>query len=124
MQLSDRDWSYVKKRERFAGLWPAAGACLLLLLAALTAWLWIKVPFMVNPWAVAQGLKAHTIPQATVLLMAAMLPVAVLTLFAFAAAVVLLAYVEFANERRLIRLIHQQGSRAREEAPRDPALSR
>lgn len=110
MKLSPAERLYVEKRERLTKLWPAFGAGVLLMLAALALWLWLRVPYFANPWAVAEALESGGLPESTITLMAAMLPVVVLMFLVFALAVVLLTFVAFSNERRLIQLVRREGA--------------
>lgn len=107
MKLSAEERLFVEKREILTRRWPWVGGILLLLLATLTVWLWLTVPYLVNPWAVSAGFASGTMPESTTLLMAAMLPVVMLTLLVMIAIVVTLAFVAFHNERRLIGLVQR-----------------
>lgn len=107
MSLSPSDIQYVKKRKRLTRSWPVAGGILLLFLAGLAGWLWLKVPYLINPWIVFDHLESGTLPESTTALMAAMLPILVLTLVVFAVGVVLLMFTAVANERRIIGLLEQ-----------------
>lgn len=105
MGLSSGDKAFVAKRERRARYWPFAGVGSLLLLAAYGAWLWVKTPNLINPWQVLEALEAGTLPESTMGVMVVMLPIVMATFLVFAFAMVLLLFVAFYNERRLIRLI-------------------
>jgi len=107
MSRSPADTLYLAKRERLAKSWPVAGGIILLLLAALAAWLWLKTPYLINPWLVFEHIKSGTLPESTATVMVAMLPIVVLTLLVFAAVVVLLVFAALANERRIIRLLRR-----------------
>lgn len=107
MVISEKDRAFIRKREKLARTWPFAGFGLLALLLALTGWLWLRVPNLVNPWLVAEQIRTETLNQAEMMLMAVMLPALMLLVLAFAFAVVLLAFVAFANERRLLQLLKQ-----------------
>ncbi|GAA3531180.1 hypothetical protein [Zobellella aerophila] len=109
MKLSAAELSFVEKREKLTRYWPLFGGFILLLLVVLAIWLWVKVPYMVNPWVVAAGLKTGTLPESTLVLMAAMLPIMMLTFLVFAVAVVLLAFAAVSNERKLIGFIQVTG---------------
>lgn len=109
MSLSQAELLFVDKREKFAKHWPAFGFGILFVLAAFASWLWLKVPHLINPWIVGVGLEKGTLPDSTIVLMAAMLPIVMLFLLVFAGAVVLLAFVAFSNERRLIQLLRGEG---------------
>ena len=107
MSFSSSDRLFVEKRDRLARSWPVVGVVLLALLAGFCGWLWLRTPYLINPWAVFESLRAGTLPESTANLMVAMLPIVMLTLLFFAFVVVLLFFVAFSNERRLIRLIRE-----------------
>lgn len=108
MELSTQELSFVARRERLTAYWVVVGGALLLLLGALGVWLWVRVPYLVDPWAVAEGIRTGSLPESTMALMAAMLPVVVLMLLGVVAVGVLLASVAVSNERRLIRIIQRE----------------
>jgi len=105
MSISSSQKLFVEKRERLARSWPVVGVILLALLAAFGVWAWFKTPYLINPWAVFESLRAGTLPESTANLIVAMLPIVMLTLLFSAFVVVLLFFVAFSNERRLIRLL-------------------
>lgn len=107
MSLSTKDLVFIEKRERLTKYWPLAGAGLLTLLSAFSIWLWAEVPHMINPWFVSASINNGTLPETTVTTMAVILPFVMLSFLVFAGIVVLLAFVAFANERRLLRLIRK-----------------
>ena len=108
MSLSPAELLFVEKRERLTKQWPIFGFGVLLLLAAFVFWLWNDVPHMVNPWLVAASLEKGALPESTMTLMAAMLPIVILVLIAAASAFVLLVSVACSNERRLIQLLGRE----------------
>ncbi len=110
MSLSEAELLFVKKREQLTKYWPAFAVGILLLLAALACWLWLKTPYLLNPWAVGVALENGTLPEATMALMAVMLPIVMLMFLLFASAVVVLLFVGFCNERRLIQLLRREGA--------------
>jgi len=109
MSLSQAESLFVEKREKLTKLWPTFGFGILFVLAAFAFWLWIEVPHLINPWVVRVSLEKGTLPESKMVLMAAMLPIVMLSLLAFAGAIVVLAFVAFSNERRLIQLLRREG---------------
>lgn len=107
MRLSKADKAFVEKRERRVKYWPLFGAALLVTLVTYGAWLWLKVPYLINPWYVIRRLDAGTLSESTMGVMAVMLPVIMATLLVFAFVVVLLWFMSFRNESRLIRLLRE-----------------
>jgi hypothetical protein len=105
MRLSPEQSSYLAARERFLRWWPAAGIALLGSVLGLGVWLWVSVPTLVSPWACATRLQDGSLAEGTLVLMAGMLPVAMLLLLGFLVAALLLAFAAFRNEGRLLRMV-------------------
>ena len=79
-------------------------------------WLWFDVPQLVNPWHVVALIEAEELDAATALLMAAMLPVMSLALLTLLLVGLVLAFVAFSNERRLLRIV-REAQRNADESP-------
>lgn len=107
MKLSKADKAFVEKRERRAKYWPLSGAALLVTLVTYGAWLWLKVPHLINPGHVIERLNAGTLSESTMGVMVVMLPIVIAALLVFAFVVVLLWFISFRNESRLIRLVRE-----------------
>jgi HAMP domain-containing protein len=107
MTLSSAEKKFVEKRERRAKYWPYFGAASLVLVAAYGAWLWVTMPHLIRPWRVIESLEAGTLSESTMGVMAVMLPFVMAMLLVFAFIIVLLWFVAFYNERRLIRLVRK-----------------
>jgi hypothetical protein len=107
MRLSPTDKAFVQRREKRAKYWPFFGAVLLTIVVAYGAWLWLKLPHLINPWRVMESLEAGTISESTMEIMAAMLPIVMAAFLVFMFVVVLLWFISFNNERRLIRLVRE-----------------
>ncbi|MFO7665716.1 MAG: hypothetical protein R6V76_03775 [Desulfobacterales bacterium] len=105
MQLSYEDQRFLVKRIRLVQTWRYVGAILLAMLVGLGMWLFLSKPLLANPFVVVTRLKSDAIPEATMVLMAAMLPVVVLTCIALAVAVVLFAFAAFSNEKKYLQII-------------------
>ena len=107
MQLTATDSKFVARRTYLTERWPIAGTGLLLMLTGLAGWLWVDVPWLINPREVMQAVEAGSIPDTTLALMAMLLPVMVLACLVFSVLFVLLAWRGFANERRLLEIIER-----------------
>lgn len=105
MKLSKADKVFVEKRERRAKYWPLFGTALLVTLVTYGAWLWLKVPHLINPGHVIERLNAGTLSESTMGVMVVMLPIVIAALLVFTFVVVLLWFISFRNESRLIRLV-------------------
>ncbi len=62
---------------------------------------------LINPWAVLSRLEADSLPDSTITMMAALLPVVMLTCVVVLAAALVLFSVAFSNERKHIAIIHR-----------------
>ena len=108
MQLSESDIRFIRKRRALTASWKWVGVLLLLMLAGIAAWIWVRSPYMIDPWHVASSLEAGSIPEETLQFSAMLLPVTVLFLFVVMMLVLLLAFAASANERRLLTIIQRQ----------------
>lgn len=109
--LTAEDRVYLARRERLLRYWPVAGGTLLCLLAGLGLYLWLEVPYLVNPRALGVAIETGRLAESTVLFMAALVPVLFVALLASAVLVVLLLFVVAANERRLLAMLRRGADR-------------
>ena len=107
MSLSSADRKFVERREKRVKHWPLYGTFSLTILAVYSGWLWLKRPELINPWVVIERLEAGTLSDSTMSIMAVMLPIVIATMLLLVSFVVLLSFVAFRNERRLISLIRR-----------------
>ncbi|MCU0857927.1 MAG: hypothetical protein MUC65_05940 [Pontiellaceae bacterium] len=119
MQLNHEEQQFLANRTRFVKTWPYAGAILLIMLIGLALWLFRSTPLLVNPFAALSRLNSDSIPASTLILMAGMLPVAVLMCIALAATIVLFAFAAFSNEKKYLAII-----RTETQAAEPPACKR
>ena len=104
--------------------WPYIGAALLALLTGLGLWLVLSKPLMANPLLVLARLKSDSIPESTLALMAAMLPVVVSMCIVLAVAIVFFAFAVFSNQKRYLTLIERESHKiefAKRGVPTDAA---
>ena len=107
MHLTAADSTFISRRSSLVKYWPVAGSLLLLMLIGLGVWLWIDVPWLINPREVMHALEAGKLADSTLTLMAMMLPVVMLACIVFSVLFVLLAWRGFKNERRLLDIIER-----------------
>jgi ABC-type enterobactin transport system permease subunit len=107
MLLKPEEGTFVDRREKLARRGPLACLVVLVLVVLLAVWLWRTSPLLINPWAVFSRLEADTMPEGTLSLMAAMLPVVMLACLGLLVAGAGLAFLAFSNERRHIRIIRR-----------------
>lgn len=107
MPLTRDESAFVRRRALFARTWGFLGPALLLTVVLLGGWLWFSSPLLVNPSAVAAGLRADAIPASTVAFMAAALPAVVLVCLLIVMVTLLFATLAHRNERRLIAIVRR-----------------
>jgi hypothetical protein len=105
MPLTEQDAAFVDRRRKLVQSWPVAGGLCAVVLLGLGVWMWLTRPLLINPWATLRALETSSIPDSTVVLMAGLLPVVVLTCLLLVLAFLVLSFVAFANERRHLAII-------------------
>ena len=105
--LTPKQETFLTKRQWFARRWPAIASLMLVSLLAFYGYLLWRVPFLANPFYVARQIEADAIAQSTLVVMAAMLPIAIGALVFVTAATILLGFAVFANERRYLQIVRQ-----------------
>lgn len=108
MDRNDEERRFLARRERLVGAWRWVGPVLLALTIGLFAWLFWFRPLLANPFAVTRRLAAGEVPGPTVVLMAGLLPVAVLMSLVLAVVLVLFAHAAFSNERRYLEILRRE----------------
>jgi hypothetical protein len=104
-ELTERQLSFIRKREQMLRLWPFVGIVLFAIEASLIGWLFWKHPLLINPGAVRAGLESGSISTPTLSLMAAMLPFVLIMCLASLAVVILYAFFAFVSEKKLLSII-------------------
>jgi hypothetical protein len=117
--LTGEERAFVDTRWRLVRSWPVVCSACLVLLLGFSAWLWLTRPLMINPWAAMAGLESGAIPDATLALMAAMVPVLMLMYLFVLVAGIILSLSVVANERRHIEIIRRLAT-PRDDASHDP----
>ena len=112
--LDEKDLNFLKKRSFFARWWNVVGSVMLAVLGGLAVWLFVKVPNLINPLHVADQLKAGTLKQTSLVVMAGMLPIVVLGLILVCCAVIGFSFAFFSNERRYMQIIERMKLEAEE----------
>lgn len=105
--LDSNDLRFLKKRKTFSRTWNFVAIGLLLALGTLFLWLFFKSPNMVNPFHVVSQIKADTLENSTLLLMATLFPITVCFCIFITAICIIFGFAVFANERRYIRIIEK-----------------
>lgn len=107
MNLAEHELRFLATRQQLARAWPWVGAAMLGTIIVCAAWLYLRVPLLVNPFAVAAQLRDGSLSAATVTLMAGLLPLAVLACLILALALLAFGYAAFANEKRYLAIVQR-----------------
>lgn len=103
--ITDKDIQFVEKRRKLVRWWNLVGSLTFGCLVAFVAWMFWSQPRLINPLHVVDELKAGGIPQATLEIMAALLPMVVLAIFFVLAVMIGFTFAMIGNERRYLKII-------------------
>jgi len=106
--MKEGDLIFLKRRKRFADSWNLVGTFILIVLCLLFLVLLRISPYLVNPFHVIRQIAAGNIEQRTLELMACLLPVLVLKLFAVIVLFIIYGFAIFADEKRYQRIISSE----------------
>ncbi|NNJ72668.1 MAG: hypothetical protein HKP09_05755 [Enterobacterales bacterium] len=102
---SDNNLQFIENRRRLIDAWRWAGSLSLLGLLAFILWLWYSNPILINPFGTIAAIESGSMPDTSMVIMAAMLPVIfILTLFLILLLLVLVT-VSLNNEKRYMSII-------------------
>ena len=101
----DNNLLFLENRRRLIDAWRWAGSLSLLGLLAFILWLWYANPILINPFGAIAAIESGSMPDTSMVIMAAMLPVIfILTLFLILLLLVLVT-VSLNNEKRYMSII-------------------
>jgi len=103
--ISEAEIGLLERRGRLIRMWRYAGAAALAALVGFSCYLFVTNPLLINPFHVMKQIEADAIPDSTMVLMAAMMPIVFLVLMSVMVVLVLFAFAAFSNERRLLEII-------------------
>ncbi|NCA71707.1 MAG: hypothetical protein EOM91_16830 [Sphingobacteriia bacterium] len=96
---------FLARRARMVRSWPLVGTVLIAGVFILWGWLMWSAPMLANPWAVHTRLASAAIPESTLALSAAILPILVFICLLLLLVMIVFAFVVIANERRYLAII-------------------
>ena len=96
---------FVAQRRTMSRRWKPVGWILIAIIAAALGFLFLTSPMLVDPFETLSRIKTDSIPDGTLRLMAAMLPVVFLGCFLLLVVFVIFQFQAMANERRFIEII-------------------
>lgn len=105
--LDNKQIQFIAQRKKLVRLWPVAGSFLIVLLIALTCWLYFRAPLLINPVDVMGRLDAGTIEKSMLLTSTVLLPVIMLTCIVILSIMVIFAFAAFSTERKHLQLIEK-----------------
>lgn len=107
MNFAEHEKRFFAKRVQRVRAWPWVGATMLGVIIVFAAWLFWRVPLLVNPYATLAQLRDGALPASTLALMAGLLPLAVLACLLLALALVAFVFAAFANEKQYLSIIRR-----------------
>ncbi len=113
ISLTEQQKMFLNKRTKMVRIWPRMGALLIVVELGLAAWLYWKHPLLINPQSVSSKLRAGSLPDSTLSLMAAFLPFIMLVCLALLGLLILFSFLALGNERKhldIIRALQNQAS--------------
>lgn len=103
--LDKRDTEFIRKRKNLISQWVPVAVIMLIVLAAMIVFMFIKVPYLVNPLHVAEALKTNSLNESLMTISVLSLPIVVLFIFFIVAIVVLYGFAIISREKRYIAII-------------------
>ena len=107
LKLTEKETEFLERRTRFNRNWPIFGAIAVLLVLGFTIWLSISRSLLINAWAVLSRLENGSIPDSTIAILAAMLPVVFIGCILVLIALIAFSFAAISNERRYLKLIYR-----------------
>lgn len=108
--LSSEQIAYVERRRRQIRYWPWVALLLTLLLAGLYVWLWLAMPWFVDPQALVTGLRDGSIDTNELAMLAALGNLAFVGCGLLILVIIIFTSVALWNEHRLIRYLDHVAS--------------
>ena len=99
--------AYIERRRRQIRYWPWLALLLTLVLGGLYAWLWVNVPYFLDPQALVQELQGGKIDTGKLATLAALGNLAFIGCGLLILVIILFTSVALWNEHRLIRYLDQ-----------------
>ncbi len=103
--ITEKDVAFVEKRRNLVRWWNLVGSITFAGLVAFVAWMFWSQPRLINPLHVVGELEGGGISQATLEIMAALLPMVVLAIFFVLAVMIGFTFAMIGNERRYLKII-------------------
>lgn len=103
--LSKGDKDYLAKRRKLTGLWPGVACFMLLLLIALSVGLFLKTPYLINPWHVFEAFEANQVDIGIMEISTLILPIVTLMLLVVVGSVIAMGFALISNDKRYLDII-------------------
>lgn len=103
--IAENDLRFLKRRRKLNKAWSIVGVCMLVLIVALYAWLYIKTPNLVNPFHIMKMIETNQLDITSMRILSVYCSVAVVALFITVGMVVIYGFGWSSLERRYFRII-------------------
>ena len=104
-RLSPQQRAFLDKRRHLIRLWRYVGVAVLLVVLGFVTYLAIRTPLLINPFEAISRIEAGTLPESTLVIMAAMLPVMFPAALILLLALVAAMYAAIGNEKKYLAMI-------------------
>lgn len=101
----DKERSFLEERQRLVRYWKIAGPLMIGVFLGLVGWLYLKAPLFIDPFRVLSRLEEETLEPSTLILMAGLLPVVVITTLVVLAALIIFSYCAIRREKKYLQII-------------------
>lgn len=103
--ISERERRFIDRRRNVVRYWRFAGPLLVVMVVGFAAWLYLRTPLLIDPFEMLARLEAGEIPESTLVIMAALVPVLFLGLLVLLAGLVVIMYAAISGEKRYLAII-------------------
>jgi len=103
----DRERSFLEERQRLVGYWRIAGPLMIAVFLGLVCWLYLQAPLFIDPFRVLSRLEEGTLEPSTLILMAGLLPVVVITTLVVLAALIIFSFCAVRREKKYLQIIRE-----------------
>jgi len=103
--ITENELQFLKRRMKLNKVWSIVGICMLVVLVALYAWLYVKTPNLVDPFHVMNLIEKNRMDISSMKMLSVFCSVAVTALFITVGIIVAYGFAWSSLERRYFRII-------------------
>ncbi len=103
--LDKKELAFIKRRKRLTSSWQKIGIAMLTMLWVLFLWLFIKTPYLANPFFVSKALKNDSLDKSIIAMSSLFLPIVICLVFLTISVFILLGFSIINNEKKYLEII-------------------